>query len=56
MVVARLVAGVAAEVVAVEGSAEEAVFASSSSDPQALLDRLAAWGPGIVSFAALDEG
>jgi hypothetical protein len=34
----------------------EAVFALSSSDPQALLDRLAAWDPGIVSFAALGEG
>lgn len=56
MVVARLVAGAAAEVVAVEGSAMEAVFALSSSDPQALLDRLAERDPGIVSFAALGEG
>lgn len=56
MVVAKLVAGAVVEAVAVGGNAEEAVFALSSSGPRGLLDHLAAWDPGIVSFAALGEG
>lgn len=55
-VASLLVAEAAAEVVAAEGNAEEAVFALSSSGPQGLLARLAARDPGIVSFAALGEG